>query len=372
MDEVKITIIGAGVIGLSVAAELSNLYTDILVLEKNVHFGQETSSRNSEVIHAGLYYPSDSLKLKVCLEGADCLYDLCEKASIPYKRLGKLIVATESCELEPLEDLFRNATARGARDLKILDHREIHALEPNITGIAGIYSPSTGIIDTHSLMKHLARLARSKGVDIVYNSEVYIVQKEGSGFRIGIRQDDYRFMSQVVINCAGLFSDRIASLAGIDIDQKGYRLYLCKGNYFSYAKPSPINRLVYPLPGSHYLGIHATLDMGSRLRFGPDAEYVTEIDYQVNDNIKGDRAERFYQAARKIIPCLESESIVPDMSGIRPKIQGPHDPFKDFIIKEESDCGLDGLINLIGIESPGLTACQAIGRMVAGLVADLI
>ena len=173
----------------------------------------------------------------------------------------------------------------------------------------------------------------------------------------------------MVINCAGLFSDRIASLAGIDIDQKGYRIYLCKGNYFSYAKPSPINRLVYPLPDSHHLGIHATLDMGSRLRFGPDAEYVDEIDYQVKDDKV---RKRFYQAARKIIPCLERDAIVPDMSGIRPKIQGPHDPFKDFIIKEESDLGLDGLINLIGIESPGLTACQAIARMVAKLVAGVM
>ena len=181
MDEVNITIIGAGVIGLSIAAELSNRYTDIVVLEKNTHFGQETSSRNSEVIHAGIYYPSDSLKLKLCLEGADRLYELCEKASIPYKRLGKLIVATEPSELEALEELFKNATARGARDLTILDQREIHALEPNITGIAGIYSPRTGIIDTHSLMKHLARLAQSKGVDLAYGSEVDIVQKESAG-----------------------------------------------------------------------------------------------------------------------------------------------------------------------------------------------
>lgn len=363
MDEVNITIIGAGVIGLSIAAELSNLYTDIVVLEKNTHFGQETSSRNSEVIHAGIYYPNDSLKLKLCLEGADCLYELCEKASIPCKRLGKLIVATEPSESGALEELFNSAVARGARDLKILDQREIHSLEPNIRGVAAIYSPRTGIIDSHSLMKHLSGLARSNGVDIVYDSEVDTVQKKGSGFRVGIKQDDYCFLSKVVINCAGLFSDRIAERAGIDIDQEGYRLYLCKGNYFSYAKPSPIGRLVYPLPDHHHLGIHATLDMGSRLRFGPDAEYVSEIDYQVNEK----SAEKFYQAARKIIPCLDRESMVPDMSGIRPKIQGPHDPFKDFIIKEESDLSLHGLINLIGIESPGLTACQAIAKMVAQL-----
>ena len=368
MDEIKITIIGAGVIGLSIAAELSNHHTDIMILEKNTHFGQETSSRNSEVIHAGIYYPGDSLKLRLCLEGADLLYELCDKASIPCKRLGKLIVATEPSELEALEDLFKNATARGARDLTILDRKEVHALEPHVEAFAGIYSPRTGIIDTHSLMKHLAGVARSRGVDIAYGSEVDVLQKTGNGFVVGVKQDNYRFLSKVVINCAGLFSDRIASLAGIDIDQKGYRLYLCKGNYFSYAKPSPVSRLVYPLPGSHYLGIHATLDMGLRLRFGPDAEYVSKIDYQVRD----DSAEKFYQAARKIIPCLERESVVPDMSGIRPKIQGPHDPFKDFIIREESDLGLNGLINLIGIESPGLTACQAVARMAADLVSEVI
>ncbi|MEW5802377.1 MAG: NAD(P)/FAD-dependent oxidoreductase [bacterium] len=368
MDEVNITIIGAGLIGLSIAAELSKTYTDIVVLEKNRHFGQETSSRNSEVIHAGIYYPADSLKLKLCLEGADCLYELCEQAAIPHQRLGKFIIATEPDELKALEALFKNATAHGARGLKVLGQKEIRALEPNALGMAGIYSPHTGIIDTHSLMKYLLRASQSRGVDFAYCSEVNLLQKENSGFTVGIEQDNYRFRSHVVINCAGLFSDRIASLAGIDIDQRGYRLYLCKGDYFSYARHSPVNRLVYPLPGSHYLGVHATLDMGARLRFGPDAEYVSEIDYQVRES----KAEHFHQAASKIIANLEKEAIVPDMSGIRPKIQGPHDPFRDFIVKEESDIGLFGLINLVGIESPGLTASQAIARMVAELVAGVM
>ncbi|MEW6381959.1 MAG: NAD(P)/FAD-dependent oxidoreductase [bacterium] len=368
MDEVRITIIGAGVIGLSIAAELSKSYTDIVVLEKNSGFGQETSSRNSEVIHAGLYYPPDSLKLKLCLEGADYLYETCQKAAIPYKRLGKLITAPEVSELEALEKLFKNAQSHGARDLKILTRKEIRRLEPYARGIAGIHSPHTGIIDTHSLMKYLARSAQSRGADLVYCSEVTVLQKESTGFIVGLKQDNYRFRSQAVINCAGLFADRIASLPGIDIDRQGYRLHFCKGDYFSYAKPSPISRLVYPLPHTHYLGVHATLDMGSRLRFGPDAEYSGEIDYTVQD----EKAETFYQAARKIITNLEKEAIVPDMAGIRPKLQGPHDSFRDFIIKEESDLGFSGLINLIGIESPGLTSCLAIARMVAGLVAEIM
>ncbi|MCL6582138.1 MAG: NAD(P)/FAD-dependent oxidoreductase [bacterium] len=368
MDEIKITIIGAGIIGLSIAAELSKSHQDIVVLEKNTSFGQETSSRNSEVIHAGLYYPPDSLKLKLCLEGADQLYALCQEASIPFRQLGKIIVAQEASELFALEELFKKAQSYGAKDLTILDQKEIARLEPQVLGLAGIYSPRTGIIDTHALMKHLARSAQSRGVDLVYCSQVNLLQKESSGFIVGIQQDDYRVRSRLVINCAGLYADQIASLVGIDIDQQGYRLHLCKGDYFSYAKPSPVSRLIYPLPHTHYLGVHATLDLGSRLRFGPDAEYTSQIDYRVAP----DKADKFYQAARKLINHLEREALVPDMAGIRPKLQGPGDSFRDFIIREESALGLDGLINLIGIESPGLTCCLAIARMVAGLVAEIL
>jgi len=371
MDKVKITIIGAGVIGLAIASSLSKKYKDnIIVLEKNDDFGQETSSRNSEVIHAGIYYPKDSLKQILCIEGASYLYKICKKESIPHKQLGKIIIATQPSELSALEELFNSATSNGVAKLKLLNRKEIFKLEPHTKAIAGIYSPRTGIIDSHSLMQYFIRKAKSSGVEIVYRSEVNFLEKEERGFVVGLKQDEYRFFSKIVINCAGLFSDKIATLAGLDVHKHKYQLNFCKGDYFSYAKSSPINMLVYPLPYKDKvsLGIHATLDMGSRLRFGPDAEYVTELDYKV----KAVKRELFYQAAQKIIPNVEKEFIIPDMSGIRPKLQGPHDAVKDFIIKEESNLGMDGLINLIGIESPGLTACIAIARKVSNMVSEIL
>jgi len=369
MDETAITIIGAGVIGLAIAAELSKAYDDIFVIEKNDGFGQETSSRNSEVIHAGIYYPGDSLKFRLCREGLHHLYETCEAASIPYKRLGKIIIATDDFELGHLEHLFQNGASNGLMELRLLDRRGIRQLEPNTNAIAGIHSPFTGIIDSHALMKHLFHVAQDGGTAIVYGSKVNFVTKEGEHFIVGIQQDNYCFKSRVVINAAGLWSDSIASLPGLDIDACGYRLHFCKGDYFAYSKPSPVSMLVYPLPDEYCtgLGIHATLDLGSRLRFGPDDEYVNTIDYRVDPS----KREGFYRAATRIIPCLEREAIVPDMAGIRPKIQGPGDTFRDFVIRSESEHGLDGFINLIGIESPGLTACLSIARMVTSMVAEM-
>ena len=370
MDEIKITIIGAGVIGLGIAAELSKRFSDIFVIEKNDNFGQETSSRNSEIIHAGIYYPKDSLKFKLCRKGLHHLYETCEKASIPCKRIGKIIIATEKPELDHLEMLFQNGISNGLTELQLLDKYDIQKIEPHTNAIAGIYSPQTGIIDSHALMKHLVTEAKMRGVEIIYQSEVDFLTKEKEKFVVGLKQDNYRFMSSIVINCAGLYSDRIASLMGLDIDQLGYRIHYCKGDYFAYAKSSPVSILVYPLPDACCvgLGIHATLDLGSRLRFGPDDEYVREIHYRVDP----EKAEKFYQSAQKIIPDLEREAIVPDMSGIRPKIQGPGDPFRDFIIKNEVEHDLNGFINLIGIESPGLTASVAIAKMVSDMVAGIL
>ncbi len=370
MDKIQITIIGAGIIGLAIASELSNKYNDVIVIEKNDSFGQETSSRNSEVIHAGIYYPNDSLKLKLCIEGSKYLYEICEKALVPYKAIGKIIVATEDSELEDLELLFRRARLNGLSKLRLLDKKEIKRLEPNINAVAGIYSPDTGIIDSHSLMKYFINYAKSKGIEIVYRSKLTSLEKKPEGFVLGLEEDEYHYMSKIVINSAGLYSDKIASLAGINIDEVGYKLNLCKGDYFFYTNPSPVSRLIYPLPSDNCvsLGVHATLDLGSRLKFGPDHEYIELIDYKVDPNKK----ETFFNSAQKIIAKLEKDAIVPDMSGIRPKIQGLGDSFKDFIIKEETEYGLNGLINLIGIESPGLTSCIAIAKMVSKMVTNLI
>jgi L-2-hydroxyglutarate oxidase LhgO len=369
MEEIKITIIGAGVVGLGIASELSNRYDDIIVLERHSFFGQEISSRNSEVIHAGIYYPQGSLKAKLCVEGAERLYEICEKYSIPHKKIGKLVVAREDEEVKVLEDLFEKGRKNNVKDLRFLSKSDVQKIEPSVNAVAALYSPNTGIIDSYSLMRHFYNIAQANGVLFAFNSEVNFLNKEGNWFVVGVNQEDYRFKSKVVINCAGLSADYIAGLAGIDVQKCGYKLKFCKGSYFSYAKPSPIKMLVYPVPQEELigLGVHATLDLGNRLRFGPDVEYINSIDYNVD--IK--KMDRFFESASRLISGLNKESFGPDMAGIRPKLQWPGEKVRDFVIKEESDKGLPGLFNLIGIESPGLTASPAIARMVSEMVDKL-
>lgn len=370
MDEVKITIIGAGVIGLAIAAELSTQYDNLVILEKHDSFGQEISSRNSEIIHTGIYYPQGSLKAKLCVEGIDRLYEICVKNSIPHRKLGKLIVATDQSELELLDNLFKKGTTNRVKNLVIIDKNDVKKMEPNVNAIAAIYSQDTGIIDSHSLMKHFLNMAEDNGVLVAYGSEVMRIDKDSKGFIIGIKQEDYRFKTKILINCAGLSSDHIAGLAGIDIESYGYKLNFCKGSYFSYAKASPVRLLVYPVPHKELagLGIHATLDIKDRLRFGPDIEYVKSINYHVDKNKKN----LFYRSALKIISCLEEEAFIPDMAGIRPKLYGPGEKIEDFIITDETEKGLPNLINLIGIESPGLTASPAIAKMVSQIISKIL
>lgn len=370
MDKVNITIIGTGVVGLAIAAELSMKYDEIVVLEKHDKFGQETSSRNSEVIHSGIYYPTGSLKAKLCVEGAELLYEYCERHPIPHLRLGKLIVATTKDEEKYLEELYNTGIRNGAKSLTFLNKNEVAKVEPNVNAISALYSPNTGIIDSHSLMESLYKTATASGVLFSFVSEVNLIDKKENGYLLGIRNDDYKFISKLVINSAGLHSDYIAELAGVDIDSAGYRLKYCKGSYFSYAKKSPVKMLVYPVPHEDLtgLGVHATLDLGERLRFGPDAEYIDAIEYKVD----ADEKDFFYKGASKIINGLEKESFVPDMCGIRPKLSGKNEKTRDFVIKDEAEKGLDGLINLIGIESPGLTASLAIAKMVADMMSRIL
>jgi L-2-hydroxyglutarate oxidase LhgO len=363
MDEVNVTIIGAGVVGLAIAAELSRKVENVVVLEQHESFGQETSSRNSEVIHSGIYYPPGSLKAQLCIEGAQALYTLCEQHSIPYKRLGKLIVATDESEAKKLAPLFNTGLRNGVLGIRMLDHNEVAAFGSNFKGFAAIYLPSTGIIDSHSLMKYFVISAQERGVTVAYNSKVTAIEPFHDQFKISIEQENFTFISRVVINCAGLFSDSIASLAGIDVEKNGYTLHHCKGSYFSYAGTYPLPMLIYPVPHQELtgLGVHATMDLGGRLRFGPDTEYVDTIDYKVDISKK----DVFYSAALKLFPKLDKNAFVPDMAGVRPKLSGPNDPVRDFVITNESKNGLPGLINCIGIESPGLTSAPAIARMVA-------
>lgn len=364
MDKVQVTIIGAGVIGLALARELAGHYDDIVVVEKNDHFGRETSSRNSEVIHSGIYYPKGSLKARLCIEGARLLYDYCGRHDVPHQRLGKLIVATAEDEVEQVRTLLQKGIDNGAADLSIVDARQIQDWEPNVPGRLALWAPNTGIVNSHALMERYYRDANEGGVLFAFNSEVTSIQRRGDDYEIVAGEDNYRFLSRIVINSAGLYSDHVAALAGLDVDALGYRLQYCKGDYFSYSGKAPVSRLIYPVPRENLtgLGVHATLNLGGQLRFGPDTEYVDRLDYTVDERKK----DAFFDAACKIITGLDPSRMMPDMAGIRPKLKGPG--VRDFIIQNESSNGLPNFINLIGMESPGLTASLAIARHVRALI----
>ena len=366
--DVNIVIIGAGVVGLAIAAELSQHEQGIFVLEKNQAFGLETSSRNSEVIHAGIYYLKGSLKARFCTEGNRLLYEFCEKYGVEHRRLGKIIVATDDEEVGQLEELLKLGHDTGVADLRLISRNEVKQLEPNVRAVAGMLSPSTGILDAYSLMRTLNGLARERGISFVYNTEVTGVTRANSGYEIEIkdREGVSTVHADIVINSAGLNSDRVAGMTGIDISQAGYRLHYCKGEYFSLTSPDgpPVSRLVYPLPEHAGKGIHVTPAMDGRVRLGPNTRYVDEVDYRVDDTDK----VAFYESVKKFLPSIRLEYLKPEMAGVRPKLQGPEDDFRDFVITHEEDRGFPGLINLVGIESPGLTASIAIGRYVATMV----
>ncbi len=370
MDRFDLTIIGAGVVGLAVAEALSHRHKKILVLEKNDGYGQETSSRNSEVIHAGIYYPTGSLKAQLCLEGNRRLYDICRERNIPHWRIGKLIVATDPGEADTLREKKSQAEANGVEDLSFLSQREIAALEPEVRAVEALFSPSTGIVDSHGLMRSFYVAACANGATVAFRSEASAVHYNGRAYDIETNGGEFRFETKILINSAGLGSDEIAVMAGIDIDRAGYRLKYCKGSYFA-ASPSPkLNHLVYPVPtkNNEGLGVHATLDLGGRVRFGPDVEYVPQPDYGLDET----KLDPFCNAIQAYLPGVRREDLHPDMAGIRPKLQGPGEPVRDFVIQDETERGLPGLINLIGIESPGLTSCLAIARRIDQLAGDCL
>ena len=370
MADAAVTIVGGGVVGLAVAAELAAKHAPLYVLERYPNYGQETSSRNSEVIHAGIYYAENSLKARLCVEGKHLLYALCDKHGIPARRITKIISARDSSELPALEAIYARGTANGA-ELNMLTASEAKKLEPEILTVGGIYSPTTGIISAHGLMDYFFHAARHAGAEVQMRCNVVGIEKRESDYLITIEESGQRssFSSERVVNAAGLEADTVASLAGIDVEKAGYRLHYCKGSYFSLPSSynSSITRLVYPVPNKDSLGVHALLDLGGRLRFGPDVEYLEgrTLDYTVPEG----KRKTFGESVRRILPVVKDEDLTPDMSGVRPKLQGPGDPPKDFVIEEESDRGLPGFVNLIGVESPGLTASPAIARYVAQLLA---
>ncbi len=369
--EINIAIIGAGVVGLAIATELSRQQEGILIIEKNRTFGLETSSRNSEVIHSGIYYPEDSLKARLCVEGNRLLYEFCQEYNIGHRRLGKIVVATTQDEVGKLKELHRQGLNNGVGDLRLLSRKEVKELEPNVEATTGMLSPSTGIVDAHSLMRIMYGLAREQGADFVFDTVVTGIEKTGDKYLVEIqdREGTSSLVTSILINSAGLNSDTIARLAGIDINQVGYRLHYCKGEYFNLNSPdgAPVSHLVYPLPEQAGKGIHITLNLDGAVRLGPSAYYVDEPDYKVDET----QRETFYQSVKKFLPRLRLGDLEPDFAGIRPKLQGPEETFRDFVITHEEARGLPGLINLIGIESPGLTAAPAIARYVAKMVRRL-
>ncbi len=371
--KVDITIIGAGVVGLAIATQVASRDREVYVLEKNETFGLEISSRQSGVIHSGIYYPEGSLKAKMCVAGNRILYELCEKYGIGHRRLGKLIVATSDEETGELQTLLERGQRNGAEGLRILSKREMKELEPNVEGVAAILSPSTGIIDSYALMKYFIAKAKEGGVQIAYQTKVVGIEKVADGYKVTVEDGtgNFSFTTRIVINCAGLHCDKVAELAGIDIAKAGYKLHYCKGEYFSISsgKSILVKRLIYPVPPPKVtgVGIHLTFDLEGRMRLGPSIHYVDSIDYAVDNQHK----QLFYDSVRRFLPSIEYDDLEPEMAGIRPKLQEPGGDIKDFVIRNESAKGLPGFINLIGIESPGLTACPAIAKYVWGLIEEL-
>jgi L-2-hydroxyglutarate oxidase LhgO len=367
--DTSLTIVGAGVVGLAIAARLARRFPDLVILERRERHGSETSSRNSEVIHAGMYYPTGSLKARLCVEGNRRLYQICAAHDIPHRRCGKLIVAMGREEIPALERILATGTANGV-ELRLIDGEEARTLEPHVPSVAALLSPSTGIVNAHALMDHFLAAATSGGATLQARTQLVGIERAGAEYRLSVRMDgsNESFTSERVINCAGLECDSVAALAGIDVDQAGYRLRYCKGSYFSVAsgKAALVSRLVYPVPGAISLGVHALPDLSGRLKFGPDAEYLPDrgLDYRVDE---GKRAA-FAAAVRRLVPAIQDEDLQPEMAGIRPKTQKPGEPMRDFVIREEGDRGLPGFVDLIGIESPGLTASPAIADYVAALV----
>jgi L-2-hydroxyglutarate oxidase LhgO len=359
--EVECVVVGAGVVGLAVARELALAGHEVLILEKERWIGSETSSRNSEVIHAGLYYPQGSRKARLCRAGRDALYAYCAEHGVAHKRLGKLLVATRDEEIAALQSVWTRAASNDVNDLQWLSAAEAKALEPNLSCVKAFLSPSTGIIDSHGLMLAYQADAESSGAMLAYRATVLSGRVEGNGFTLDVGGDEpMTLRARLLVNSAGLSAPTLArSIAGLPAASIP-RDYYCRGVYFSLSGRAPFTRLIYPAPEAAGLGVHLTLDMAGQARFGPDTEWIDGIDYTVDPR----RGDRFYAAIRTYWPGLRDGALQPSYAGIRPKISGPKEPAADFVIQGPAEHGVPGLVNLYGIESPGLTASLPIAAEV--------
>jgi L-2-hydroxyglutarate oxidase LhgO len=361
-----IVVVGAGVVGLAIARVLALGGRQVLIVDAEPGIGAHTSSRSSEVIHAGIYYPTGSLKARYCVRGKQLLYDYCKKNGVGHARLGKLIVALRDEEVTALERIETQAEANGVTDLRRVSRREIRALEPEVTAVGGLLSPSTGILDSHGFMGALRRDAEHAGADVVPNTPVLSGRVLDDGLLVEVGGSEPISVScRTLINAAGLGAQAVArSIAGVPPDSIPGS-FLAKGHYFVLRGRSPFSRLVYPVPVAGGLGVHVTLDLGGQARFGPDISWLDSIDYSFDEA----RAASFYAAIRRYYPALAEGSLEPGYTGIRPKLGPAGAPAQDFVIQGPQSHGVPGLVNLYGIESPGLTAALAIAEDVGELVA---
>ncbi len=367
--DIDSVVVGAGVVGLAVGRAFAVSGRDTIVLESELAIGTATSSRNSEVIHAGIYYAPGSLKARLCVSGKEALYAYCAEHGIPHRRLGKLIVATGETEVATLEDLQATARSNGVDDLELLDAAHLTKMEPKVRGVGALLSPSTGIVDSHALMLAYRGDIEDAGARIAFGSRLAGADPKGRGFDLEVRlegAESMRLTCRQLVNAAGLNAQAVArSVAGLPKSAVPAR-YLAKGSYFALSGRSPFERLIYPVPEASGLGIHATLDMGGHARFGPDVEWVDDIDYAVDPA----RAAVFAKAIKGYFPGISPGALQPAYAGIRPKIVPRGAPPGDFVVQGRASHGIGGLVNLFGIESPGLTASLAIAEEALSVLAQ--
>jgi L-2-hydroxyglutarate oxidase LhgO len=354
MDKVECVVIGAGLVGLAVARALAMAGREVVILEAEDAIGTHTSSRNSEVIHAGIYYPKGSLKARACVAGRVRLYEYCATHGVPHRRCGKLIVATSVSQKEELLSIKAKAHDNGVTDVVEISAAEAMRMEPALRCVAALHSPSTGIIDSHALMLAYLGDAEAAGAMLALKSPLERIVIPPQGFELHVT--DTRIKAGMIVNSAGLRAPSVARLIEGFPPGKVPPEFYAKGNYYSLMGRPPFSRLVYPVPEPGGLGVHVTLDLAGQARFGPDVEWVDRIDYEVDPR----RAERFYAAIRRYWPSLPDGALAPGYAGIRPKISGPKEPAADFLIQGPPEHGVAGLVNLFGIESPGLTASLAL------------
>lgn len=366
-EKIDCAVIGAGVVGLAVARQMALAGRETIVLEAETLIGSHTSSRNSEVIHAGIYYPKGSLKARFCVAGKKMLYRYCAERGITANNCGKLIVATSDAQVATLQSIVGKARNNGVNDLQFLNREEARAREPNLQCVAALNSPSTGIVDSHGFMLGLEGDFEAAGGMLAFASPLDHAACQSDGITLVTGgADAMELRADVVINSAGLFAPDLARrFTGLPPATVPPTFY-CKGNYYSLAGKSPFSRLIYPVPEAAGLGVHLTIDLGGQARFGPDVEWVDGIDYEVDPK----RADSFYAAIRTYWPALPDGALMPGYSGIRPKLQGPKEVAGDFVVQGPREHGVKGLVNLYGIESPGLTSALAIAEHVEHILAQ--